>query len=160
MYCLHPKRQAVFSLDRVEKVAIPEVQPILRQQLQKDRGDQQSNQQPRAPSRSSPPESRGALPEPREETPLIGSNVYTARHDFRLGECRRQRLPPRPQTTVPNSLPMPAVIPSANAPQNVTRAVARRMFAPPARAPIAPSSARKPSDAPDTTGTSAFVGDT
>ena len=64
------------------------------------------------------------------------------------------------QTTVPKSLPIPAVIASANAPQNVTRTVARRMFAPPARAPMAPSRARKPSDAPATIGSSAFVGDT
>ena len=49
-----------------------------------------------------------------------------------------------PHTTVPNSLPMPAVRAMANAPQNVTRAVARRTFAPPALAPIAPRRARKP----------------
>ena len=43
--------------------------------------------------------------------------------------------------------------------QNVTRAVARRTFAPPALAPIAPRRARKPKDATDTTGTSALAGD-
>ena len=48
----------------------------------------------------------------------------------------------------------------ANAPQNVTRAVARRMFAPPVLAPIAPRRARKPKDAVDTMGTSALAGDT
>ena len=48
----------------------------------------------------------------------------------------------------------------ASAPQNVTRAVARKMFAPPALAPIAPRRARKSKEAPDTMGTSAPVGDT
>ena len=38
--------------------------------------------------------------------------------------------------------------------------VARRMLAPPARAPIAPKTARKASDAADTTGTNALPGDT
>ena len=47
----------------------------------------------------------------------------------------------------------------ANAPQNVTRAVARRTFAPPAFAPIAPRSARKPKDAEDTIGIIAPIGD-
>ena len=64
------------------------------------------------------------------------------------------------QTTVPKSLPMPAVRAIASAPQNVTRAVARRTFAPPALAPIAPRRARKPKDAADTMGTSAPAGDT
>ena len=39
------------------------------------------------------------------------------------------------QSTVPKSLPMPAVRAIANAPQNVTRTVARRTFAPPAISP-------------------------
>ena len=64
------------------------------------------------------------------------------------------------QTTVPNSFPMPAVRAMASAPQNVTRAVPRRTFAPPALAPIAPNSARKPKDAADTIGTSPLAGDT
>lgn len=64
------------------------------------------------------------------------------------------------QTIVPNSLPIPAVIPRANAPQNVTRNVVRRMFATPAFAPIAPSKARKPNEAADTVGTSTFTGET
>ena len=64
------------------------------------------------------------------------------------------------QTIVPNSLPIPAVIPSAIAPQNVTRKVARRMLEPPAFPPIAPSKARKPNDAADTVGTSTFTGET
>src|SRR6185503_15059381 len=63
-------------------------------------------------------------------------------------------------TTVPTSLPIPAVRAIANAPQKVTRAVARRMCAPPAFAPIAPRRARKPKDAADTMGTSAPAGDT
>ena len=45
-----------------------------------------------------------------------------------FGVFRRCNL----QTTVPKSFPMPAVRAIANAPQNVTRAVARRTFAPPA----------------------------
>src|ERR1700686_4654477 len=64
------------------------------------------------------------------------------------------------QTTAPKSLPMPAVRAIAKAPQNVTRAVARRTFAPPVLAPIAPRRARKPKDAADTRGTSAPGGDT
>ena len=53
---------------------------------------------------------------------------------------------------------MPAVSAMASAPQNVTRAVARRTFAPPARAPIAPSRARNSSDAAETMGTSKPLG--
>src|SRR5580704_9859785 len=64
------------------------------------------------------------------------------------------------QTTVPKSLPMPAVRAIASAPQNVTRAVARRTFAPPVLAPIAPRRARKPNEAADSRGTSAPGGDT
>ena len=41
---------------------------------------------------------------------------------------------PTLQTTVPKSLPIPAVRAIARAPKNVTRGVARRMFAPPALA--------------------------
>ena len=55
---------------------------------------------------------------------------------------------------------MPAVMARANAPQNVTRVVARMIFAPPAFAPSAPSRARKPKDAMDTTGMSMAGGDT
>ena len=64
------------------------------------------------------------------------------------------------QSIVPNSFPMPAVIPSANAPQNVTRMVARSIWAPPALAPTAPRTAGKPSDAADVSGTSMVEGDT
>src|SRR5665647_1028261 len=67
---------------------------------------------------------------------------------------------PNLQITVPNIFPMPAVSAIAKAPQNVTRTVARRTLAPPARAPIAPRTARKPKDAADTSGTSAPAGDT
>jgi hypothetical protein len=56
---------------------------------------------------------------------------------------------------VPNNLPIPAVRAIANAPQNVTWTVARKMFVPPAFAPIAPRRARKPKDAANTIGTSA-----
>jgi hypothetical protein len=63
------------------------------------------------------------------------------------------------QTTVPNTAPIPAVRAIANAPQNVTRAVARKTLAPPALAPIAPSRARKSKDAADTMGTSKLRGD-
>lgn len=63
-------------------------------------------------------------------------------------------------TTVPNTFPIPAVSAIAKAPQKVTRAAARRMFAPPAFAPMAPRKARKPRDADDTIGTSAPAGET
>ena len=55
---------------------------------------------------------------------------------------------------------MPAVSAMAKAPQNVTRAVARRTFAPPALAPIAPRSARNTRDAAETTGMRLPVVDT
>jgi hypothetical protein len=55
---------------------------------------------------------------------------------------------------------MPAVNAIASAHQNVTRNVALRTCAPPARAPIAPSSPRNTSDAIDTTGTSIDGGET
>src|ERR1700680_2616728 len=64
------------------------------------------------------------------------------------------------QTTVPKNFPIAAVRAIANAPQNVTRAVPRRTFAPPTLAPIAPRRARKHKDAADTMGTSAPAGDT
>jgi hypothetical protein len=59
--------------------------------------------------------------------------------------CRRMQQRRGPdrcdlQTTAPTSLPIPAVRAMASAPQNVTRAVACTMFAPPALAPIAPRS--------------------
>ena len=73
---------------------------------------------------------------------------------------RRQANRRSLQTTAPTNFPIPAVRAMASAPQNVTRAVARTMFAPPALAPIAPRRARKPKDAPDTIGTSAPAGDT
>ena len=55
---------------------------------------------------------------------------------------------------------MPAVRAIASAPQNVTRAVAGRTFAPPALAPIAPKSERKTSEATDTIGTKMLAGET
>src|SRR6185312_11091568 len=67
---------------------------------------------------------------------------------------------PHFQRIVPKSLPIPAVTPSASAPQNVTRIVARSIFAPPAFAPIAPSRAKKPNDAAETIGTSKLAGET
>src|SRR5450756_176864 len=74
--------------------------------------------------------------------------------------CFASLAGPNLQITVPNNFPMPAVSAIAKAPQNVTRTVARRTLAPPARAPIAPRTARKPKDAADTSGTSAPAGDT
>ena len=73
-----------------------------------------------------------------------------------FGVFRRCNL----QTTVPKSFPIPAVRAIANVPQNVTRAVARRTFAPPAHPPIAPRRAKKPKEAAATIGTSAAAGDT
>src|ERR1017187_1909514 len=63
-------------------------------------------------------------------------------------------------TTVPTNFPIPAVRAIANAPQNVTRTVARKILAPPAFAPIAPRRARKAKDAANTIGTRTLVGDT
>src|ERR1017187_771978 len=74
--------------------------------------------------------------------------------------CFASLAGPNLQITVPNNFPMPAVSAIAKAPQNVTRTVARRMSAPPVLAPIAPRSARKPEDAANTIGTSAYAGDT
>ena len=51
---------------------------------------------------------------------------------------------------MPKSEPMPAVSAIASAPQKVTRTVARTTLAPPALAPIAPSTARNTSAAPET----------
>jgi len=53
-------------------------------------------------------------------------------------------------TMVPNKTPTPAVAPMASAPQNVTRIMLGMTLAPPARAAIAPKSARKSSEVPDT----------
>ena len=89
---------------------------------------------------------------------------YRCVRQARSGRAAGQRSSASPsrshQTTVPNTFPMPAVKAIASAPQNVTRAVPRRMFAPPARAPIAPRKARKARDAADTMATSAPAGDT
>src|SRR5664279_2255027 len=63
-------------------------------------------------------------------------------------------------TTVPTNFPIPAVRAIANAPQNVTRTVARKILAPPVFAPIAPRRARKAKDAANTIGTRILVGDT
>jgi hypothetical protein len=73
--------------------------------------------------------------------------------------CRITK-PVQPQTAVPTKAPMPAVSAIAKAPQNVTRAVALRTFAPPALAPIAPRRPRKPKDAAETIGTSIVAGAT
>jgi len=51
---------------------------------------------------------------------------------------------------IPNSAPTPAVTAIASAPQNVTRIAPPATLAPPARAAIPPSSARKNKDVPDT----------
>ena len=76
-------------------------------------------------------------------------------------ELARQDVIRRPpQRAAPTRAPMPAVNAIASAPQKVTRNVALRTYAPPARAPIAPSRPRNTSDAIDTTGTSIDVGET
>jgi hypothetical protein len=61
---------------------------------------------------------------------------------------------------VPTRWPMPAVSAIASAPQNVTRCVGLKTPAPPALAPMAPSSARNASDAKETVVTSIDAGDT
>lgn len=53
---------------------------------------------------------------------------------------------------MPKILPTPAVSASANAPQKVTRTAARKTPAPPAFAPMAPSSAKHPREAAETMG--------
>ena len=80
----------------------------------------------------------------------------------RIGESLHAAvvIMPYPQTAVPTRAPIPAVNAIASVPQNVTRNVALGTFAPPARAPIAPSSPRNTSDAIDTTGTSRDGGET
>ncbi len=55
-------------------------------------------------------------------------------------------------TVDPNSVPIPAVRPIANAPQNVTRAAPRATLEPPARAAKAPSNQRKAREDPATSG--------
>jgi hypothetical protein len=60
---------------------------------------------------------------------------------------------PRPHTTVPNSVPTPAVSAIASAPQNVTRIAPLVALAPPTKAANPPNIARKTSDAPATSGT-------
>ena len=54
----------------------------------------------------------------------------------------------------PTSAPTPAVRAIAKAPQNATRMVGRKIAAPPAFAPNAPSAARKINDVTDTIATS------
>jgi len=76
-----------------------------------------------------------------------------------MAGCNRLQNLPR-QTTVPNRRPIQAVSAIASAPQNVTRVVARTISAPPACAPTAPRTARKQSDASETTGTSHAENDT
>jgi hypothetical protein len=96
------------------------------------------------------------------ETVAVRVGTFTSESPLTPIEARGagSSSPPKPQTTVPNNFPIPEVSAIASAPQNVTRAVARTTFAPPALAPIAPRSARKCSDAADTIGTSAPAGET
>src|SRR5512143_1722133 len=63
-------------------------------------------------------------------------------------------------TTLPTTAPIPAVSPIAQAPQNATRIVGFTKPAPPALAPIAPSSDRKSSDPAATDGINALDGAT
>ncbi len=82
-----------------------------------------------------------------------GVPVFGERDRHRTGPCWihscRLRVAP-PHTALPTRLPMPAVTAMARAPQKATRAVAFGTAAPPARAPRAPRTARKTSEAPDT----------
>src|SRR4029079_5844083 len=60
---LRPELRCIPSLNCVEKIAIPEIQSILSQQLQEHGAGQQYNQEPGAPRRSAMPKSRRTLPE-------------------------------------------------------------------------------------------------
>ena len=62
------------------------------------------------------------------------------------------------QSFAPNNAPTPAVRPMARAPQKVTRTTDFKTGEPPARAAKEPSSARKASELPETTHTSADSG--
>src|ERR1022692_4262725 len=62
------------------------------------------------------------------------------------------------QSFAPNNAPTPAVRPMARAPQKVTRTTDFNTGEPPARAAREPSSARKASELPETTQTSADSG--
>src|ERR1700693_5060882 len=80
MQRLHPELHSILPLNSVEEVAVPEVQPILVQQLEEHSGNQQCNQQPGVPRRRVPPESGGAFPKARDETPLIRGQVGPIQH--------------------------------------------------------------------------------
>lgn len=117
---------------------------------------------------ANPRDKRAKMPSPFAMTQLPAYlETWQARSTRRFGFCAgltagvEFRAPQIiiVQTTVPNSLPIPAVMANAKAPQNVTRTVARRTFAPPALAPTAPRSARNTRDAAETIGISASAGD-
>src|SRR3569832_28883 len=93
-----------------------------------------------------PEPAQGALTEARHVRLSIGNRV------------QRASAPANAHTTVPNSFPIAAASAMANAPQKVTRAVARQILAPPVQAPMAPKRARKSNDASGTVRTSILAG--
>ena len=65
----------VLAPDRVEEVAIPVIQRILRQQLQEHGRDQHRHQKPCPPRPRAPPKSGSALPESGEQQLLVRSEM-------------------------------------------------------------------------------------
>ena len=58
-----PDLLAVASLERIEEVAVPDIQSDLHQELQDDANDQQRDQRPCDPARQPRPEAESAPPE-------------------------------------------------------------------------------------------------
>src|SRR6516164_4646358 len=83
------------------------------------------------------------------ESRLVWGWPYLEYSEF---PAERRRWARADQGTVPKMAPIPAVTPIASAPQNVTRMVGFRMFAPPALAPIMPSKARNTKEPTETVG--------
>ncbi len=92
------------------------------------------------PTSAGPPPARS---EPADDRRVSRTRPAAARQVDVAGPALAEAA----QTTVPNTRPMPAVSAMASAPQKVTRNRGAPDVAPPARAPIAPSSARKSSEA-------------
>ena len=53
----------VLPLERVEEVAVPDVQPVLDEELEQNDEEQRSGQKPAQPQRRSPPETESGQPE-------------------------------------------------------------------------------------------------
>ena len=90
-----PDLSAIAGLERVEEVAIPEVQPVLDRNLQNDAGDQQRQQRP---CRRAMPEATRRLPEaaqqPAGRRPCRVASSDTVRRPLKpaLPQATRARL--------------------------------------------------------------------